>query len=43
MEGLARPRPPGQAGQHKGDEQGGEEVDGVVVQYRLPTDALRGG
>lgn len=42
-EGLARPRPPGQAGQHEGDEQRGEEVNGVVVQYGLPTDALRGG
>lgn len=38
-----RPQPPRQPGQDEGDEDGGEQVDGVVVQDGFPTDPLGGG
>lgn len=39
-----RPRPPRQPRQEEGDEEGGEQVDGVVVQDGLPADPPgRGG
>jgi len=40
---LPRPHPPRQAGQDERHDDGGEEVDRVVVQDRFPTDAPRGG
>lgn len=40
---LSWPRPPRQPGQDERDEDGGEQVDRVVVQDGFPTDPLGGG
>ena len=40
---LSWPHPPRQPGQDERDEDGGEQVDCVIVQYGFPTYPLGGG